>query len=107
MHDVTTIFYARRLYPNQTPVFFPPAASAFNILFLGVCAFVYAIATAMAAFSASAALDGEISWDTPANSGTVLAQAILSAICMVLLLTEAVWCIRSRSEVRLHGYGEF
>ncbi|KAI0028731.1 hypothetical protein K488DRAFT_89443 [Vararia minispora EC-137] len=107
MHDVTVILYSRRLYPNQAPIFFPPAAAGFNIIFLGVCAVIYFAATAMVSWSSATILDGDMSYGTPANSGTLLAQAVLSPICAILLLITAAWCWRSRSLGQQYGYGEF
>ncbi|KAI0321311.1 hypothetical protein OF83DRAFT_1036887, partial [Amylostereum chailletii] len=77
LHDVTLLFYARHFNPNQTPIFFPAAASSFNIMFLGVCAFVYMAGFAMTVFSTVFLSRGDISWGTPADMGTIVAQDVL------------------------------
>ncbi|KAA1474169.1 hypothetical protein DENSPDRAFT_840731 [Dentipellis sp. KUC8613] len=107
LHDATLISLARRAARNETPLFFPPAASIMNILFLGVCAFIYTAGLAMTAYSAHFAASGEISWGTPAGMGTIIAQAVIGGINIILLLTTAVWCLRSRKTGREFGYGEF
>ncbi|THH14381.1 hypothetical protein EW146_g5938 [Bondarzewia mesenterica] len=109
LHDATLIHLARRARANdhRTPDFFPPAASLANILVLGICAFVLLAGFAMTVFSAVFASDGEISWGTPTNMGTIIAQAAIAPVTAILLLANAGWCIRSRKVGSAAGYGAF
>ncbi|KZV68620.1 hypothetical protein PENSPDRAFT_687077 [Peniophora sp. CONT] len=107
VHDSTVVWYARRIYPNEKPTFFPPAASPLNIMFLGACVFTYTVACGMLVWTSTAVFDadGTVNWGTPAGAGTVITQVILSGTCAAVLAYEALWCLRSRSEGRQYGYG--
>ena len=105
VHDMTVVWYARRIYPNEKPTFFPPAAAPINILFLGACVFTYTVACGMLVWTSTAVFDGSVTWGTPAGRGTVVTQVILSGACAAVLAFEALWCLRSRSEGRQYGYG--
>ena len=105
VHDMTVVWYARRIYPNEKPTFFPPAAAPINILFLGACVFTYTVACGMLAWTSTAVFDGSVTWGTPAGRATVVTQVILSGACAAVLAFEALWCLRSRSEGRQYGYG--
>jgi len=104
VHDLTIVLYARRLFPNQTPMFFPPASSTINLMVLGACVLMYTAGFAMTVYSTIFVVSGDIGWGTPASAGTIIAQDVLASSCAILLLYTAWWCWRARAVGRQFGY---